>query len=107
MAKSIERLPLSATSPGASRHLVIRRYGRPGARPKAYLQGSLHADETPPMLVLHHLVRLLDEAERVGAIRGEIVVLPAPNPIGLDQEILGVHVRREPLPFRTGPLLED
>jgi hypothetical protein len=97
MVKSIERMPLSAVSPGASRHLVIYRYGRPGARPKAYLQAGLHADETPPMLVLHHLVRLLDEAERVGAIRGEIVVLPACNPIGLDQEILGVHVGRSDL----------
>ena len=69
MAKSIERLPLPAAHSATARHLVIHRYGRPGARPKAYLQGSLHADETPPMLVLHHLVRLLDDAERAGGIQ--------------------------------------
>jgi len=94
MSKSIERIPLLPHAPGATRHLVVHRYGQPGARPKAYLQGSLHADETPAMLVLHHLVRLLDEADRAGQIRGEIVVVPMANPIGISQVVNAAQLGR-------------
>ena len=55
------------------------------ARPKAYIQAGLHADEAPGYLVLHHLTRLLDQAGSQGIINGEIVVVPAANPIGLSQ----------------------
>lgn len=85
MTKSIERIPLLASSPGAQRHVHVHRYGAAGARPKAYLQAALHADEIPPLLVLHHLIRMLDEADRQGRIRGEIVVVPMANPIGAGQ----------------------
>jgi hypothetical protein len=85
MSKTIERIDLMGVSPGTARHVSVHRYGKKGARPKAYLQASLHADETPGMLVQHHLIRMLDEADRAGAIRGEIVVLPVANPIGLGQ----------------------
>jgi predicted deacylase len=74
-------------SVGTSRHVVVHRYGEPGARPKAYLQASLHADEIPPMLVQHHLIRLLDEADRAGLIHGEILVVPVANPIGVSQVV--------------------
>ena len=57
----------------------------PAARPKAYIQAGLHADEIPGMLSAHHLIARLDEADRQGAIRGEIIVVPVANPIGLDQ----------------------
>src|SRR5476651_2175621 len=86
--KSIERIDLGAPSLGSTRHLTVHRYGKPGARPKAYLQASLHADEIPPMLVQHHLIRLLDEADKAGAIRGEIVVVPVANPIGSGQVLI-------------------
>jgi predicted deacylase len=85
MAKTIERVPLLASSPGVQRHIHLHRYGTPGARPKAYLQASLHADEIPPLLVQHHLIALLDEADRQGRIRGEIVVVPMANPLGAGQ----------------------
>ena len=39
------------------------------------------------MLVQHHLIRLLDEADKAGAIRGEIVVVPVANPIGSGQVV--------------------
>ncbi len=87
MSKSIERIDLGAPSLGSTRHLSVHRYGRPGARPKAYLQASLHADEIPPMLVQHHLIRLLDAADKAGAIRGEIVIVPVANPIGSGQVV--------------------
>lgn len=85
--KSIERIDLGSPSLGTARHLVVHRYGKPGSRPKAYLQASLHADEIPPMLVQHHLIRLLDEADKAGAILGEIVIVPVANPIGSGQVV--------------------
>jgi predicted deacylase len=95
MSKTIEHIALLPPSPGTQRHLLAYRYGRPGARPKAYLQASIHADETPAMLVAHHLMRLLDEADAKGAIKGEIILVPVANPIGLSQtlndHLLGRH----------------
>jgi predicted deacylase len=87
MTKTITQIPLLSPSPGSARHLSVYRYGTPGARPKAYLHASLHADEIPPMLVLHHLRRRLDAAERAGQIRGEIVLVPVANPIGAAQVV--------------------
>src|SRR5215468_2985911 len=94
MAKKIERISLASMSPGTERHLLVHRYGKIGARPKAYLQASIHADEIPAMMAAHHLIRLLDEAEARGEITGEIVVVPVANPIGLAQNINGVHAGR-------------
>jgi predicted deacylase len=95
MTRTTERIALLSPSPGTQRHLLAHRYGRLGARPKAYLQASIHADETPAMLVAHHLMRLLDEAEKRGAITCEIVLVPVANPIGLSQtlndHLLGRH----------------
>ena len=94
MTKSVERIPLPAPGPGTARSLAVFRYGTAGARPKAYLHASLHADETPPMLVGHHLAALLDAAARDGRIAGEIVLVPVANPIGLDQNVAGTHAGR-------------
>jgi uncharacterized protein len=95
MTKQFVRVPLLAASPGTERCLVYHRYGEAGARPKAYLQAALHADEIPPLLVAHHLIRLLDEADRQGWIRGEIIVVPMANPVGVGQvvnaRLLGRH----------------
>ena len=85
MARRIERFALKGTSPGTKQEVMLHRYGNPGDEPKAYLQASLHADETPGMMVLHHLIPLLDEAERDGRLRGEIAIVPYANPIGLGQ----------------------
>ena len=46
------------------------------------------------MLVAHHLIGLLDEADRAGAITGEILLVPAANPIGLGQVLDGTHLGR-------------
>jgi len=95
MPRRTERLRLELGTPGTTREVVVHRYGAPGARPKAYVQASLHADETPGLLVAHHLVRLLDEA--AGAVRGEVVVVPFANPIGLDQFVAGRQLGRRAL----------
>ncbi|SOD90805.1 succinylglutamate desuccinylase/aspartoacylase family protein [Caenispirillum bisanense] len=88
------RLPLVAASPGTARALTIHRFGRPGARPKVYVQAALHADELPGILVAEHLIRRLDAAEAEGRIRGEVVVVPVANPIGLDQMVHGHLIGR-------------
>lgn len=79
--------PLLSPSLGSQKTLVGFHFGTPGARPKVYLQASLHAEELPGMLVAHHLRQLLEAAEKAGALRGEVVLVPAANPIGLSQRL--------------------
>ncbi|MBW7920986.1 MAG: succinylglutamate desuccinylase/aspartoacylase family protein [Rubellimicrobium sp.] len=94
MPKSVEQLSLPPVSQGTSRSLQVIRYGVPGARPKMYLQGALHAGEMPGPLVIHHLTRLLDQAEAAGRITGEVVLVPMANPIGFAQDLSGTHYGR-------------
>jgi len=54
---------------------------------KVYIQASLHADEVPAMLVAHVLRRELERLDDAGRIRGEIILVPAANPIGLSQVV--------------------
>jgi predicted deacylase len=91
MTHTIETIALPAMSPGTQRILKVHRYGAPGARPKAYVQAGLHADELPGMLAAHHLLQRLNEAAARGEVTGEIVLVPAANPIGLSQSVLTVH----------------
>lgn len=97
MTHRIERLPLGAGTPGTAREVMLHRFGSPGARPKAYFQAAIHADEIPALLAAHHLVRRLMAAEAEGAIRGEVVVVPFANPIGLDQQVNSYHLGRHEL----------
>jgi uncharacterized protein len=46
------------------------------------------------MVIAHHLIASLAEADKRGEIVGEIVVVPASNPIGLGDVTLGVHIGR-------------
>lgn len=78
--------PLPCASIGQQRHLVSLHFGPPGVQ-KIYLQASLHADELPGMLVLHHLRGALEKAEQDGNLVGEVVLVPMANPIGLSQRI--------------------
>ena len=94
MTCRVDRIPLPGDAPGENRCLTVRRYGTPGARPKVYLQGGLHADELPGPLALHHLSRLLDKADAAGEVLGEIVLVPAANPIGSGQIIQHRHLGR-------------
>ena len=47
---------LSGDTPGLRTELNYYRVGPPDADRKVYLQGALHADEQPGILVLHHLL---------------------------------------------------
>ena len=73
---------------GTQREIVSFHYGPPDAGRKVYVQASLHADELPGMLVAHHLRRRLAELEAAGKLRGEVVVVPVANPIGIGQTVL-------------------
>lgn len=94
MPRSVEKIILVSPSPGTERHLAVHRFGTPGARPKVYLQAAIHADELPAMMALHHLRPLLEAADAKGQIKGEIVVVPVANPVGLAQNIAGYHLGR-------------
>ena len=79
---------------GTVRTVTSLHYGDAATGEKAYLQASLHADELPGMLVMHHLVGLLDAAETAGRLRGEVVLVPVANPIGLSQGLLHGRIGR-------------
>jgi uncharacterized protein len=79
---------------GTTRALVSLHFGVPGQGEKVYIQASLHADEIPGMLVAHHLRQRLAVLEAAGQVRGEIVLVPVANPIGLGQNVLHTALGR-------------
>lgn len=100
----IRHHPLRGAALGNQREILSFHYGAgaggkghepnaPAAR-KAYVQASLHADELPGMLVAHHLRQRLAALESAGRLRGEIVVVPVANPVGLGQSVLRKHEGR-------------
>lgn len=80
--------------PKSELQVPVLRFGVPGARPKAYLQAGLHADEFPGVLVLRLLAEFLNERAARGDILGEIIIVPSCNPIGLAQQQGGFVVGR-------------
>jgi predicted deacylase len=89
--------PLISPTLGTARNLTSFHYG-PGGGQKIYIQSSLHADELPGMLVSWTLRNKLAALEAAGKIKGEVVIVPVANPIGLNQHFLGLHTGR----FETG-----
>jgi len=94
MPHSRRRIELPSMTPGTGRSIAVHRFGKAGARPKAYLQAAIHANELPGAMALHHLMPLLVAADRRGRIKGEIVVVPTVNPIGLAQLVGNNHLGR-------------
>lgn len=90
----VDEIPLTPVQPGTRHALTSFRFGTPGARPKIYVQGALHADEIPGMLAARHLVERLRLIEAEGSLRGEVIVVPSANPIGLAQSFLGRSIGR-------------
>lgn len=80
--------PLEHQSLGRQTVVTSLHFGRAHAgAPKAYVQASLHAEELPGMLAAYHLRALLDVADDKGLVRGEVVLVPVANPIGLAQRL--------------------
>ncbi len=93
---SVENRILKGDFQGTSYNLRVFRFGasKRGA-PKAYMHAALHADETPGMLILHHMLPKLQAAAEAGLIQGEIVVLPQANPLGGAQVVFNdTHIGR-------------
>ncbi len=86
--------PLSPADSATPATLTSFHYGTPGSGKKVYIQGALHADEVPGMLVSQFLRTEFEALEAAGKIRGEIVLVPAANPIGLAQAIHGAPFGR-------------
>ena len=79
--------PLQSSYVGTQREIVSFHYGQAAAGEKVYIQASLHADELPGMMVAHHLRQHLAKFEANNQLRGEVVVVPVANPIGLAQTV--------------------
>ena len=79
---------------GSSLELQTHSYGPEDSTESIYIQASLHADELPGIMVIHHLMKELDELESHGLIHKKITLVPFANPLGLAQELLGNHVGR-------------
>lgn len=94
MAHSRKAIALPSMTPGTSRSIAVHRFGKKGARPKAYFQAAIHANELPGAMALHHLMPMLVEADRRGRIKGEIIIVPTVNPIGLSQLVGNNHLGR-------------
>ena len=79
--------PLLSPSLGSHKSVSSFHFGTAGTGPKVYIQASLHAEELPGMLTAHHLRPLLQAAEDAGLLRGEVVLVPVANPLGLAQRL--------------------
>jgi predicted deacylase len=86
--------PIAIEENVATFHLASFHFGAPGTGKKVYIQASLHADEVPAMLVAHFLRAGLERLERERRIKGEVILVPAANPIGLSQAIQGAPFGR-------------
>jgi hypothetical protein len=74
---------LLGDTPGRSTELSYFRVGPERAGKKVYLQAALHCDEQPGILILHHLLKLLREADERGELGARFVLFPMVNPLGM------------------------
>lgn len=89
----VQTHPISPNG-GTTHQLTSFHFGHPGRGKKVYIQAALHADEVPGMLVAQALRSELRALEAAGKISGEIILVPAANPIGLAQAIHGAPFGR-------------
>ncbi len=89
-----QRHQISTFESGGSYQLASFHFGTPGQGKKVYIQAALHADEVPGMLVSQFLRTELAALEAQGKVLGEIILVPAANPLGLAQAIHGAPFGR-------------
>ena len=85
---------LVGDTPGRTTELNYFRIGPAGAEKKVYLQAALHADEQPGILILHHLLQLLRDADAAGELNAQFVLFPMVNPLGMGDIEFGQHQGR-------------
>jgi predicted deacylase len=88
------RHQISLPESGGNYQLSSFHFGEPGRGKKVYIQAALHADEVPGMLVSQFLRKALLAAEADGSLVGEVILVPAANPLGLAQAIHGAPFGR-------------
>lgn len=94
MALTTSMLTLPSAGPGTERRLTVLRFQGTQPGPKAYVQAAVHADEVPALLVAQHLRQKLIALDAAGQLKGEIILVPYANPIGLTQFLQGWHLGR-------------
>jgi len=85
---------LVGDTPGRSTELNYFRIGPEDAAKKVYLHAAMHADEQPGILILHHLLPLLREADAAGELNARFVLFPMVNPLGMGDIEFGQHQGR-------------
>jgi uncharacterized protein len=93
---SFERVTASipADAPGTATELTLFRIGPADAPTKIYMQAALHADEQPGIMAIHHLLPMLEEADRDGKLRARFSILPMVNPLGMSRVESETHLGR-------------
>lgn len=81
--------PIATDDNVTTAHLTSYHYGAPGTGKKVYIQASLHADEVPAMLVAHFLRQELERLDAEGRVKGDVILVPVANPLGLSQVVHG------------------
>lgn len=89
-----DSLMLRSDTPGSAIELPFYRIGPSTAPEKVYLQAALHADEQPGMMVLHHLLPMLRQADEQEMLRARFVVIPMANPLGMANLVHRSHIGR-------------
>lgn len=98
----ISEIIIAGDTPGIEWRLPVYRFkGRSAAAPRTYIQAALHANELPGTALAHFLLQRLQQAEKDGAILGDITVVPQANPIGTAQSHFGELQGRFDLGSRT------
>jgi predicted deacylase len=90
----VDKHAITTEDSNASFQLTSFHFGARGLGRKVYIQAALHADEVPGMLVAQFLKEQLGKLENEGRLRGEVILVPAANPIGLSQAIHGAPFGR-------------
>lgn len=90
----VDKHAITTEDSNASFQLTSFHFGSPGRGKKVYIQAGLHADEVPGMLVAQFLKDELGRLENEGKVKGEVILVPAANPIGLSQAIHGAPFGR-------------
>jgi uncharacterized protein len=85
----MRHISLGASASGSELSLLVHEFGHVDAKLKIHIQASLHADETPGSVVLYKLADRLAELQAIGKIQARITLLPAANPIGAAQYLIG------------------
>ena len=82
-------IELGSSDSGQPHALVLHEFGPKNAKLAIHLQAGLHADETPGCVVLFRLADRLAKLHAQERLLARITVLPAANPIGATQYLIG------------------